>query len=496
MPSPKSAFLIFPHQLFEVLPSQAKDVDIFLVEEYLFFGQYNFHKAKLAFHRASMKKYEAYLLEKKLSVTYIAAQEDESDIRKLIPSLEKKGYTHLIYWDVVDDYLQKRISAGCEKYKLNHEKLSSDYFMNTAEYNADWQASHKTYFHHNFYIAQRKKYGLLMDGKEPTGGQWSYDHDNRKKFPKNGKLPSFPAVKQDEFCKEAVNYVEENFPDNYGDLKAVLYPTSFANAKDWLEEFLKIRFHSFGDYEDALLAEDHKLFHSLLSPLLNCGLLTPNYVIETSLKKAQELKIPINSVEGFIRQIISWREFIRLVYEHEGSKQRTKNDWGFTRKIPETFWTGDTGIEPVDNVIKEVLRTGYCHHIERLMVLGNFMLLCEFDPDEVYRWFMELFIDAYDWVMVPNVYGMSQFADGGLMTTKPYISGSNYILKMSNYKKGDWCGVWDSLFWRFMSTHRETFDANPRLRMLMGSYDKMDAEKKENLHKTAEKFLKTLDGTA
>ena len=226
--------------------------------------------------------------------------------------------------------------------------------------------------------------------------------------------------------------------------------------------------------------------------MLNVGLLTPQYIIDETLKYASEHNIPINSTEGFIRQIIGWREFIRAIYQLKGSQERTRNYWGFTRKIPESFWNGTTGIEPLDITIKKVIETGYCHHIERLMVLGNFMLLCEFDPDEVYRWFMELFIDAYDWVMVPNIYGMSQFADGGLMSTKPYISGSNYLMKMSDFKKGEWQVIWDALFWRFMHVHRDFFLQNPRLGMLIRSFDKMPIEKQITLLTKADNFINNL----
>ena len=176
----------------------------------------------------------------------------------------------------------------------------------------------------------------------------------------------------------------------------------------------------------------------------------------------------------------------------KGSFERTRNFWKFSKKIPSSFYDGTTGIEPIDDSINKVNKSAYCHHIERLMILGNFMLLCEFDPDEVYRWFMELFIDSYDWVMVPNVYGMSQFADGGLMSTKPYISGSSYIIKMSNYKSGEWSLIWDSLFWRFLDKQRNFFIKNPRMRMLVNSYDKMDQEKKDKLKITANNYLKSL----
>jgi deoxyribodipyrimidine photolyase-related protein len=181
------------------------------------------------------------------------------------------------------------------------------------------------------------------------------------------------------------------------------------------------------------------------------------------------------------------------MYEAKGVTQRTANYWNFTRNIPKSFYNATTGINPVDITIEKVLQTGYCHHIERLMVLGNFMVLCEFHPDQVYRWFMELFIDAYDWVMVPNVYGMSQFADGGLMATKPYISGSNYLMKMSDFPKGKWQEIWDALFWRFMHVHRDFFTQNPRLGMLIKSFDKMSAEKQGHLIDTANQYLSELD---
>jgi deoxyribodipyrimidine photolyase-related protein len=227
--------------------------------------------------------------------------------------------------------------------------------------------------------------------------------------------------------------------------------------------------------------------------MLNIGLINPQQIVKQTIAFSTKRNIPLNTLEGFIRQIIGWREFIRIVYEREGNKQRTTNFYNFKRKIPKSFWNGTTGIVPIDITIKKVLTTGYCHHIERLMVLGNFMLLCEFDPDEVYRWFMEMFIDAYDWVMVPNVYGMTQFADGGLMTTKPYISGSNYLMKMSDYEKGPWQEIWDGLFWRFMHEHRTFFLSNPRLGMLVHSFDKMDPVKQALHLNNASKFLNVLD---
>jgi deoxyribodipyrimidine photolyase-related protein len=217
--------------------------------------------------------------------------------------------------------------------------------------------------------------------------------------------------------------------------------------------------------------------------MLNAGLITPTEIIETTLEFHSKNALPMNALEGFIRQIIGWREFVRMIYIREGSKQRNSNFLNFQRQIPASFYNGTTGIEPIDNVIKNLLETGYSHHIERLMVMGNFFLLCEIHPHEVYKWFMELYIDAYDWVMVPNIYGMSQFADGGLMVSKPYFSGSNYILKMSDYPKTKqpWQKLWDALFWRFMNEHRQFLQHNPRLGMLIITYDKMSVERKSEI---------------
>ena len=317
---------------------------------------------------------------------------------------------------------------------------------------------------------------------------------NRKKFPKNKQTPilDYSKIKSSHYLSSK-KYVEINFENNLGEISEnQLYPTDYKSAKIWFKNFLISRFEEFGIYEDAVLTKESIINHSILSPLLNSGLLNPNEVLKTTIDFYKKNNIPINSAEGFIRQIIGWREFIRGVYYSKGSEERTKNYWGFKRKIPNSFYDGTTGINPVDDTIKKVNKTGYANHIERLMILGNFMVLCEFDPDDVYRWFMELFIDSYDWVMVPNVYGMSQYADGGLMSTKPYISSSNYIIKMSDYKKGEWSEIWDGLFWSFMDKQRVFFSKNPRMRMLISSFDKMNSLKKEKLLLDADNFITNL----
>ncbi len=490
----QEAVLIFPHQLFKKHPAIQSGRPVFLVEESLFFNQYRFHLQKLVLHRASMKAYQNYLSKQKIHVEYIEASEKNADATNLIAYLKKKGVQKILIAEVADNWLFKKISSSCKAHGLPLEVFSTPNFYTSLQEGNAYFEGKKTYFQTSFYIHQRKTHHLLMEKPGmPMGGQWSFDKDNRERFPPNEKVPKMHFPKENKYVTEAKKYVASHFKKGYGTMEDFRYPVNFAEAESWLDDFLTERLIHFGKYEDAIVSKESFLYHSVLTPALNIGLLDPKQIMEKTMLVAARQKIPLNSLEGFTRQIIGWREFIRLVYEREGTKQRSTNYWGFTRKIPERFWTGKTGIFPIDNVIGKVLETGYCHHIERLMVLGNFMLLCEFDPDEVHRWFMELFIDAYDWVMVPNVYGMTQFADGGLMTTKPYISGSNYLMKMSDYPKGSWQPIWDGLFWRFMDVHRDFFLQNPRLGMLIKTFDKMSPEKQAQHHKIADQFLQQLD---
>ncbi len=490
----KTVNLIFPHQLFKKSPLPLKDGTNFLVEEYLFFNQYNFHKQKLLFHRASMKGYHDHLLKKKYKVKYINAHDELSDIRQLIPDLHRLKIKAINIIDPCDEWLEKRIKKACNSADIKINMYASPLFLNTREeLNPFFRKDKKSFFQTKWYINERKKRNILLNSDGTArGGKWSFDAENRKKYPRGNTPPSIQLPDADKYYKEAVTYVSDHFSENLGEISFPLYPTNFKSAEKWLDEFHTNRFLEFGPYEDAIVDEEHWLNHSILTPMLNVGLITPQQILNQTLRFIEKQEIPLNSVEGFIRQIIGWREFIRGIYMVKGTEERNRNFWGFTKKIPASFYDGSTSILPVDKTIKKVLKTGYCHHIERLMILGNFMLLCEFDPDEVYRWFMELFIDAYDWVMVPNVYGMSQFADGGLMSTKPYISGSNYVLKMSNYKKGPWTDIWDGLFWHFIDKQRAFFLKNPRSSMMVRLYDKKSPEKQETHLRDAADFLNKL----
>ena len=487
--------LVFPNQLFKDSNLISTNNHIFLVEEYLFFKQYKFHKQKISFHRSTMKFYEDYLKSQGVRVSYIDSNDNESNILYLLDMLKSQGFNLIEMYDPVDYLLNKRIKRKCNEHNIDLLVHESPHFLNSNDDLEDFfKESKKKFFQTSFYKSERKKRNILIDSDgRPEGGEWTYDILNRKKYPKGEIPPKIYIPKETRYIKDSQIYTNKYFKENYGKMGLFNYPITFDESEKWFDDFLENRFMMFGDYEDAIVKDETTLNHSILSPLMNVGLLSPKHVISKSVDFSKKNNISINSTEGFIRQIIGWREFIRGIYKAKGSYERTLNYWGFKRKIPRSFYTGETGIEPIDNSIKKVLKTGYLHHIERLMILGNFMLLCEFDPDEVYIWFMELFIDSYDWVMVPNVYGMSQFADGGLMSTKPYISSSNYVYKMSDYKKGDWDIVWDGLFWRFMDKQRDFFIKNPRLRMLVNTFDKMSSEKKENHIINAEKFLDKID---
>jgi len=486
----KAINIIFPHQLFLNSPLLENENEIYLIEECLFFKQYKFHKQKIAFHRASMKAYQIYLQDLNRTVHYIDSDHVLSDIRQFHKEIKRENIETIHLIEPTDDWLEKRTASLSDCCKI--KTYTNPQFLNSEEdLGGFFRKEKSSFFQTTFYKQQRKKLGILIDEEEnPVGGKWTFDYENRKKYPKNKLPPPVSFPKSSEIWDEAIQYTMNRFSENPGSInKERLYPITHKEASDWHEQFLEYRFYDFGIYEDAIVKESSILNHSILSPLLNVGLILPTEVLNRTLTFADKEDIPINSTEGFVRQIIGWREFIRGMYVCKGSYSRTRNFWGFKGKIPKSFYDGTTGIDPIDQTIKKVLQTGYCNHIERLMILGNFMLLCEFDPDEVYRWFMELFIDAYDWVMVPNVYGMTLFADGGTFATKPYIGGSNYIKKMSNYPKGEWEEIWDGMFWRFVMKHQGFFRTNPRTSMLFHSLNKMSDEKRENHLENAQRFI-------
>lgn len=481
-----TAALIYPHQLFADHPAKTGADTLFLVEDPLFFRQYPFHKQKLMLHRAAMRRYA----QQQPNARIVESRDLEStaDIAKV---LMKAKFTSVQVVDPNDDWLLRRLTSACDAHQLKLTVLPDPHFLTLRTVIDDYVARKTKLFFTDFYIEQRKSLGILVENGKPLGEKWSFDAENRKKLPKGIIPPTMKLPPKNKWVSEAREYVRKDFGSNYGEDETFTYPTSHAEARAILDDFLEHRFADFGQYEDAISVRETVLFHSVLTPSLNIGLLSPREVVDAALQYAD--RVPMNSLEGFLRQVIGWREFMRLVYLTRGRQQRTRNFWGFTHPMPKAIYDGTTGIEPVDYVIRNVLKTGYCHHIERLMVLGSFFLLCEIHPDAVYQWFMEFFIDAYDWVMVPNVYGMSQYADGGGITTKPYICGSSYILKMSDHTKGPWCPIWDALYWRFIDRHADVFARNPRMAMMVKMKEKLGSKMTEH-HRVAETFLNRLHG--
>lgn len=487
--------LVYPHHLFEHHPALEKNRWVYLVEDPLFFGNdphwpAKMHGQKLLLHRASMRAYAAELTVLGHQVSWIEAADGAVTnsaqlLEQTLPQSVKK--IHLA--DPVDDVLMRRVRRFSESRNIELVLYESPNFLTPPDFLHTFTGKPKKPFMARFYEAQRKRMAILLENDgSPIGGKWSFDADNRSRLPKNHLPPPEPIAASNEFTQEAAEYVTRRFPGHLGSLKSFRWPVTHKDAAAWFERFLDERLESFGPFEDAISIQHKTIYHSAITPMLNIGLLDPMDVVRRVLAR----DVPMNSKEGFIRQVIGWREFMRGIYQHRGPQIRTTNFWKFERPLPASFYDGSTSIPPIDRVIRQLLTDGYCHHIERLMVLGNFMMLCRFRPDDVYRWFMELFVDAYDWVMVPNVYGMSQFADGGTFTTKPYISGSNYILKMSDERKGDWCTVWDGLFWTFIADHNDFFLSNPRLSMMARTWEKMSPAKQAAHRQAAESFLATL----
>ncbi len=485
-----SARLVFPHQLFvehlEVEPGTL----LVLVEPDLFFRQLRFHRHKLVLHRAGLRAFRDRLEAAGLDTAYVETSAEASSDDRLRELLLEHEVTHVEVYDVVDDWLERDVRRACDQAGAELTVLVTPAFLTSREEIDETFARVRNPRMQHFYERQRRRLDLLMDGDRPAGGRWSFDTENRKKLPKGTPVPELTWPEPTSHVEDAIAWVGKEFPENPGDLDAFVWPTTHEQAEQWLDQFLTERFADFGPYEDAIAADEPWLFHSAISPALNTGLLDPRVVVERAVRHAEEHDVDLPSVEGFVRQVIGWREYMRASYVVHGRSMRTRNLLGLTRELDASWYDGTTGLAPVDTVVRRVNQHGWCHHIERLMVLGNAMLLLRIDPDEVYDFFMTLFIDAYDWVMVPNVYAMSQFAAGELVTTKPYVSGSNYLRKMSDFPTGEWVQAWDALYWQFVADHRDGFSANPRSRFAVTTLDRMDSGRRRTLEAEAERWLK------
>jgi len=446
-----------------------------------------------------MREHADLLRDRGLAVTYheldMAADERYED--RLLAFVRDHSLEELVHFEIEDHFFDERIGAFCDSHGLRRTIVESPMFLTTRQQFDDYLDEAKRPFMADFYRLQRRRLEVLVsDAGEPRGGRWSFDEDNRKRLPDDVDPPELPESRWTAHTDAVVGLVEEHFGGHPGLAKDFWWPVTRRSALYWLRDFLNHRLANFGPYQDAISRRGETAFHSVLSPLLNLGLITPRDVVDQVLAHAEKHDIPMNSLEGFLRQVIGWREFIRGIYHRYDAEQRGANFWDHRRGLTEAWYTGNTGIPPLDDAIRTALRLGWTHHIPRLMVVGNLMNLCEIEPRRVHDWFMETHVDSSEWVMGPNVYGMALYSDGGIFATKPYICGSNYLLKMSDYPKGDWCDTVDGLYWRFVDRHRDFFAANPRLSMMARMLDKLGAPKRRRIFDAAESFLErhTTDG--
>ena len=490
---------------------------VLMVEDLGVASAYRYHKLRLLHTFVAMRTFRDALLGQRIQVRYFELPDSENQtfLERLASELRVQHSTDtaanstpaLRVAEIADPSFQQNLEEFCSASGVQLTVLPSPDFLETAAESRRWFEGKRRPFMKTFYERQRKRLGLLLEADgSPTGGQWSFDADNRKRLPKGYAEPALPRVTPSRHDGAVRAIVGRYFTNNPGEFGPLFIPYDHASADSWLQSFLRERLANFGPYEDALSQQFDTLNHSLLSPLLNIGLLNPAAVVQAAVVQVEFVQIgidpslancpsprpmPIASLEGFLRQVIGWREFVRGIHLSHGQRQAHGNFWNHHRSLAACWQNGTTGLVPVDQAIRRANRLGYNHHIERLMVISNVMLLCEIQPREVYQWFMERYLDSYDWVMGPNVYGMGQMSDGGIFATKPYICGSNYILKMGDFRRGPWCEIWDGLYWRFIDRHRQFFQTNPRLAMMVRLLDRMDTAKREQLFKQAEQFIAT-----
>ena len=486
--------IVLGNQLFPLQHMQSVEADcIFMAEDLGLCTYEKHHKLKILMFLAAMREKRDELQANEYAVEYVDIEHpdfEQSYEVKLAACIEANQIKALTFFEIEDKAFEARIEAFAALYDLPITVLPSPMFLLDRQDFLDLNGKYKVLRMGNFYKGVRKKLNLLMDeDQKPLGGKWSFDEDNRKKIPKGLSLPELYKPCQSQYVEPLKLIIESKFPLHPGQMNDVWMPLTRKDALQNIDYFLTVKFENFGIYEDAILQNDTFMFHSAISPSLNMGLITPHDIIDKVLAYTQHNDVPLNSVEGFLRQIIGWREFIRGVYQHHGQTQLQSNFFNFSGSLKNSWYTAETGIPPLDDAIGFCDRYGYTHHINRLMVISNLMTLCEVHPANVYRWFMEMYIDSSEWVMTPNVFGMGTFADGGLFATKPYICGSNYILKMSDYKKGDWCNTVDGLYWRFVGGNMGLLKNNPRLSFMRSTLENMNPQRKELIFACAEDFI-------
>lgn len=458
------------------------------------------HPKKIAFIFAAMRKFAQRLRDDGWTVEYKKLDDDGSD--SICGELMRHAKTHDADGVIATEPGEFRLIEALQNCPVKVEILEDDRFIATHKEFEDWAEGRKQLRMEYFYRDMRRKTGLLMDGDKPEGGKWNFDHDNRKPASddlfKEGPLRHEP----DEVTREVLDLVASRFDNNFGDLEPFWFATDPEGAEAVAEYFVEKLLPTFGDYQDAMVANDRFLYHSLVSLYIHVGLLDPLDICRRVEKAYRDGHAPINAAEGYIRQIIGWREFMRGIYFLEGPDYPTRNTLNHQRKLPGFYWSGKTDMRCMSEGITATKEEGYAHHIQRLMVTGNFALLAGINPQEVAEWYLAVYVDAYEWVEAPNVIGMSQFADGGIVGSKPYVSSGAYINKMSDYCKGCHYSVskktgegacpFNLLYWHFLVRHRERFEKNPRMAQMYRTWDRMGDERKETVLKEGDAVLERM----
>jgi len=463
------------------------------------------HPKKIAFVFAAMRKFAARLEADGWRVRYTRL--DDPDNAGSIPGeLLRQSAATGAREVLATEPGEWRLIAALGDCPIPVHRLPDDRFLCTrAEFDA-WAEGRKELRMEYFYRAMRRKTGLLMDGDGPAGGKWNYDRDNRKPAPDRVACDGPMRFDPDETVTEVLDLVARRFGDNFGALRPFWFATDRDQALQALDGFVRKALPNFGDFQDAMLAGNRFLYHSVLSLYLNAGLLTWHEICAAVEAAYRAGRAPLNAAEGFIRQIIGWREFMRGVYFREGPDYAARNALGHRRALPGFYWTAETDMRCLSETIGQTRDEAYAHHIQRLMVTGNFALLAGIDPYRVHEWYLAVYADAYEWVEAPNVVGMSQFADGGVVASKPYVSGGNYIRKMSDYCKGcayeicvrtgDRACPFNYLYWAFLHRHRDRFGKNPRMAQMYRTWMRMPDDRRAAILDSAARFLAKIDRDA
>lgn len=457
-----------------------------------------YHKKKLTYVLSSMRHFALECHEEGYPVFYHSTKGHYDD--GLTELLDKAKDLSLTYMRPSEWDSRERLRMVKEQYTDRMEEAPNTFFLADAD---NWKDKIEPgYRLEYFYRDMRRQTGYLMNGEEPEGGEWNYDEQNRESLPEGYDVPDISAFEPDEITGEVMEMVDEWFPGHFGETENFRYAVTRKQALKLLDKFIEERLEDFGPYEDALATDEPVLFHTNLSLYLNNGLLLPWEVCERAIDAYHQKEAPINSVEGLVRQIIGWREFVRIYYEAMMPEVRQTNFMNFNEPLPELYWSGETRMRCMQQSLKPVIEQGYSHHIQRLMVLSNFSNLTKSDPRELNRWFWLAYVDAYEWVVLPNVLGMSTFADGGVLASKPYISSGNYINKMSDYckscsysiskKTGEDACPFNYLYWNFVDEQRKAFEGSGRNSFMVNMYEKKSDEDKKEIKKSTQNFLEKL----